>query len=183
MISDENIFSEFFALGGQLAPGDKEFIDCISGLDTPEKIGGYMSENFIYEAKDKAIDDSDLPWPYVTWKTKKGNCNNFSEFGAFVADYHSYRVYQAGIPFEGTSLKHLITIYLEDNGLSFTNNQIYINNAGHYFVNFDHIIEFMDIFKDSRCQLKINTKKIIVKCYQDREIKKLWLNNHLEKII
>lgn len=138
-----------------------------------------MSENFIYEERD----DSNIPEPYMIWKTKKGNCNNFSEFGAFVADYHDYKVYQAGIPFEGTSEKHLITIYVEDKGLSFTHNQNYINNAGHYFKNFDHILKFMEIFKDSECQLKIDTKKIIVKCYQDRKIKRLWLNGYPKKII
>jgi len=164
---------------GWLFPGDREFFECISGLDTPRKIGDYMSENFIYEKQS----DSDLYEPYITWKTKKGSCNNFSEFGAFVADYHGYRVYQVGMTFKETSDKHLITIYVEDKGLSFTHNQIYINNKGYFFHSLEHILKFMDINKDPECQLKIDTKKLIVKCYQDREIKRLWINDYPEKII
>lgn len=146
---------------GWIWPIDKKFIACIKELDTPRKIGEYMLENFIYEKPDTFS----FPDSYVTWKTKKGNCTSFSEFGAFVADYHGYKVYQIGISFKGTSMKHLLTAYVEDNGLSFTSNQEYYNNFGKGFNSLNQIVAFNEHFSDSEYQ-----KEYIIRCYQDREI-------------
>jgi len=74
---------------------DKEFMDCIYRLNTPKKIGAYMLENFVNRSKKGG---PTVRNPYGFWKIKKGNCVDFSEFGAFVATYHGYKVYQLGIP-------------------------------------------------------------------------------------
>lgn len=152
----------FFNFDGWVWPIDKKFIACIKELNNPRKIGLYMSKNFIFEEPHTFS----LPDPYMTWKTKKGNCNDFSEFGAFVADYHGYKVYQMGLSFKLISMKHLLTVYVENNGFSFTSNQEYFNNRGNYFNSSYEIMVFCDCFADSKHQIK----GYIVKCYQDRVI-------------
>jgi len=151
-----------FIFDGWFWPIDKKFIACIKELDTPKKISEHMSENFIYEK----IYTKSFPDPYKTWKTKKGNCTNFSEFGAFVANYHGYKVYQIGVTFKGIPpTKSLLTVYGEDNGMSFTHDQEYYNNFGNWFNSFAQIMDFIDHFTDSE-----KSKEYIVKCYQDRKI-------------
>lgn len=134
-----NIFSEFLTLDN-LTPSDKEFVDCISRLDTPKKIGAYMLENFVSYSKEGK---PDVRNPYRFWKIKRGNCVDFSEFGAFVANYHGYEVYQVGIFYEGISGKHLITIYVEGGGMSFTDNQYYFDNHGDWFNSFEEIKDLL----------------------------------------
>jgi len=127
---------------GSLSLVDKEFITCISGLDTPKKIGAYMLENFvkISYGKEGGSKANNLR---KFWKTKKGNCVNFSEFGAFVADYHGYTAYRMGMSYEGLSEKHVIAIYEEDGRMSFTDNQDYFDNNGNWFNSFEEIRDFL----------------------------------------
>lgn len=160
----ENILNEFLTLDGQSTPRDKEFIDCISKLDTPKKIGAYMLENFVF------YDEEGRPNvrnSYRFWKIKKGNCVDFSEFGAFVANHHGYKVYQMGIIHEGTAEKHLMTIYLEDGGMSFTNIQDYFDNYGNWFKSFEEIMNFLYI----NHPLGYQPKEFIIKSYENRIIK------------
>ena len=148
------------SFNGWVWPIDKEFIACIKELNTPKKISEYMSENFIH----KGAYTQSFADPYKTWKTKKGNCTNFSEFGAFVANYHGYKVYQIGIKSKETFMKHLLTVFVEDNGLSFTSNQDYYNNSGDWFNSLNEIVDFDKRANDWR------SKEYTIKCYQDRGI-------------
>lgn len=159
----ENIFSEFLTLDS-LTSIDKKFIACISKLDTPKKIGAYMLENFVSYNKEGR---PNVRNPYRFWKIKKGTCVDFSEFGAFVANYHGYKVYQMGIIHEGIPTKHLITIYVEDGGMSFTNNQDYFNNYGNWFNSFEEIKNFLYIYHPPGYQIK----EFIIKNYENRIIK------------
>lgn len=143
---------------------DKEFIACISGLDTPKKIGAYMLENFVFCDKEGR---PNVRNSYGFWKIKKGNCVDFSEFGAFVANHHGYKVYQMGIIHEGTPVKHLITIYVESGGMSFTTNQDYFNNYGNYFNDFEEIKNFLYINHPPGYRMK----EFIIKSYENRIIK------------
>jgi len=158
-----NIFSEFLTLDS-LTPIDKEFIACISRLDTPKKIGAYMLENLISYDKEG---EPNVRNPYRFWKIKKGTCVDFSEFGAFVANYHGYKVYQMGIIHERIPKKHLMTIYVEDGGMSFTNNQYYFNDHGNWFNSFEEILNFLCAHHPPG----LRPKEFIIKSYENRIIK------------
>lgn len=142
----------------------KEFIDCISGLDTPKKIGAYMLENFANHTKE---DKPNVRNSYGFWKIKKGNCVDFSEFGAFVANYHGYKVYQLGIIHEGIPAKHLITIYVKDGRMSFTSNQEYFDNYGNWFKSFEEIKYFLYIHHPPGYR----PKEYTINSYENRIIK------------
>jgi hypothetical protein len=114
-------------------PDDLEFITMIESLNTPEKIAEYMQNNFTYEAHPNYALD-----PYTLWKTEKGDCNDFDAFARFVANWHGYETYQIKIYYSGTFEKHLIAVYVEDCGLSFTDNWKY--HCG--FNSFREIVEF-----------------------------------------
>ena len=139
-------------------------MECISRLDTPRKVGAYMLENFISHTKEGK---PNVRNSYKFWKIKKGNCVDFSEFGAFVANYHGYKVYQMEIIHEGISADHLITIYLEDGGMSFINNQDYFNNYGNWFNSFEEIKYFL--YTNHPPGYK--PKEFIIKSYENRIIK------------
>lgn len=116
-------------------PDNGEFIACISELNTPEKIGDYMLENFEYE-----IHDWYTLSPYELWKTKKGDCDDFSAFGVFVADYHGYETWQIKI-YDNTWYKHYVAVYNEDMWYSITDNR-------NYYFGFDTFREIVDYVYD-----------------------------------
>ena len=122
-----------FDLDNFITPDDAEFIACIERLDTPQKIGDYMLENFIYEAHIFYAPD-----PYELWKLKKGDCNDFMTFGIFVANYHGYETYQLEISYKGTIYKHYIAVYEEDNYYSVTNDKYYYSD----FNTFGEIVKY-----------------------------------------
>ena len=93
-----------------LIPNDDEFLKDLEKLDTPQKIGDYMLRNFTYKAHKIYAPD-----PYILWKIKEGDCNDFSTFGIFVANYHGYKTWQIKIFYRGSIYKHWIAVYLEDN--------------------------------------------------------------------
>jgi len=95
-----------------------------------------MLENFANHTKEAK---PNIRNPYKFWKIRKGNCVDFSEFGAFVANHHGYKVYQVGISYEGIPNEHLITIYIEGGGMSFTDVQYYFDNHGKKFNNSEEI--------------------------------------------
>ena len=108
-----------YNLSNFVMPDDLEFLEVVETLDTPEKISDYMIENFTYE-----LHPTYAISPYVLWQTKKGDCNDFSTFGVFIADYHGYETYQIKINLKNTLYCHYIAVYNE--GLwSFTDNQYY----------------------------------------------------------
>ncbi|MBA7573780.1 hypothetical protein ES708_15578 [subsurface metagenome] len=105
-----------FKIDGWVWPEDDlDFMALVEELDTPQKISDYMMENFEYE-----LHNLWTPTPYFLWKRGKGDCNDFATFGIFIANYHSYETYQIIIKFKGQNIGHAIAIYVEDDGLSFT---------------------------------------------------------------
>ena len=130
--------SGIFNLNGWICPDDLEFIVLIEELDTPQKISTYMIDNFIYEKHDFWT-----PNPYFLWKRGKGDCNDFATFGIFVANYHGYETYSIIISYNNTSTKHMIAVYVEDDGMSFSDNKI--NScflSKHYFDSFKEIVYY-----------------------------------------
>lgn len=109
-----------FNLGSWTTPDDAEFIACIEKLDIPKKISDYMRQNFTYKAHMVYA-----PSPYEMWRDKKGDCNDMSTFGTFVANYHGYTTWQIKIFYKGTIHTHQIAIYDEDIWLSYTSLQRY----------------------------------------------------------
>lgn len=114
-------------------PDDINFINTIKELDTPEKICSYMKENFTYK-KNLFYN----PDPYTLWQTKKGDCNDFSTFATFVANYHGYETYQIKIYYQNSVFNHFLAIYKENGLYNFSTNRSY------YPVNYDN---FSDIVK------------------------------------
>lgn len=104
-----------FNLNGWVIPDDKDFLEVVESLDTPEKIVNYMYDNF--EVEMHAIYTPD---PYILWVTKKGDCNDFSTFAVFVANYHGYKTYQVTINNE-----HAIAIYKEEGKYTFSSSRKY----------------------------------------------------------
>jgi len=119
-------------LNNFVLPDDVEFLALIQELDTPEKIGDYMLNNFTYK-----FHNFYAPDPYILWQTKEGDCNDFATFGMFIANHHNHETYLIKI-FNETSLRHYIAVYVENNGFSITDNQYYYFG----FSNFKEIVNF-----------------------------------------
>jgi len=120
-------------------PNDVEFINTIETLNIPQKIGNYMRENFTYEAH-RFFSLT----PYELWSTQKGDCNDFSTFGTFVAHYHGYETYQIRI-IQDDGIIHWLGVYKE-NIYSFTDCQNYFPD----YETFREIVErnYLDKFAD-----------------------------------
>lgn len=135
-----------FNLNNFILPNDTEFIALVEELDTPQKIGDYMLDNFTYEFHNLYAPD-----PYSLWELKKGDCNDFVTFGIFVANYHGYKTYQIEI-FNNTAINHWIAVYVENNGFSITDNQYYFSgyptviNNELYFPNFDSFKQILKFY-------------------------------------
>ncbi len=121
-----------YNLNSFILPDDLEFIQTIEELDTPEKIGQYIYNNFTYEAHPYNVLS-----PYSMWKTKKGDCNDISTFAVFVANYHGYKTYQ--VFFYG-DINHAIAVFIEDGQYTYISDNKYypidfrenINNYNYY---------------------------------------------------
>ena len=116
--------STVYNLTAFIMPDDVEFIEIVKSLDTPEKIGNYMLENFEYDEK--------YIWktlsPYQLWDIRKGVCADFAKFGMFMANYHGYETYRVEIYYKGL-INHMIAVYKESNGYTFTSNRKYYEGA------------------------------------------------------
>lgn len=167
--------SKFFDFNGWLSPCDKEFIDCISKLDIPRKIGEYM-KNFICD--DRFSESND---PYIIWKTKKANCRGFSNFGAFVANYHGYKTYQMVILYERSSESFGISVYEEGGGMSFIAEQNYFDNHGKMFNGFQEITKCFSVLYPETDYAKI--KGYIISGHENGVIDRLWLNYDPKKYL
>lgn len=117
--------------GCGVIPDNGEFIACIGKLDTPEKIGDYMVKNFNYK-----IHDFYTLTPYELWSIQEGDCDDFSAFGVFAADYHGYETWQIKI-LDNTLFKHYVAVYNENIWYSITDNQ-------YYYFGFDDFREIVD---------------------------------------
>ena len=123
-----------FNLDGWITPSDDDFIACIEKLDTPQKIGDYMIENFTYQHHSIYAPD-----PYQLWLTKNGDCNDMSTFAIWVTNYHGYETYQIEIFYRGMQITHWVGVYDEGiPGYSITNNQYY----DCWFDNFKDIVDY-----------------------------------------
>jgi len=150
-----------FNLNGWIWPEDDlEFAKLISELNTPELIGNYMHKNFKYEAHKIYAPD-----PYTLWKTGKGDCNDFSTFGQFMAYRNGIEAYTILISFKGTFYNHMIAVYVEDYGKSFTDNRRYLNNNGFYFNSFREIVDY-----DTENYIGLRWTKYIVYDYNMEKI-------------
>jgi len=113
-----------YDLDNFVMPDDTEFMEVVKELNTPEKIGNYMLENFEYDEK--------YIWktlsPYQLWDIRKGVCADFAKFGMFIANYHGYETYRVEIYYKGL-INHMIAVYKESNGYTFTSNRKYYEGA------------------------------------------------------
>jgi len=141
-----------FNLNGWVIPDDTEFLALVQELDTPEKICQYMLDNFTYEIHDFYTLD-----PYELWQTQKGDCDDMSAFGCFVADYHNYETYQIKI-FDNTLFTHFVAVYDENIWYSITDCQ-------NYYFGFNTFREIVNHVCDIR--LKTWTKYIVYNYWND----------------
>ncbi|HUV84524.1 MAG TPA: hypothetical protein VMV86_02385 [Methanosarcinales archaeon] len=109
-----------FNLGGFVMPDDSEFLAVVESLNTPEKICEYMEENFIYK-----IHRFYAPDPYTLWKLGEGDCNDFSTFAVFIADWHGYETYQIFIIFKNTLMGHYLGVFVENEKYNYSSNKEY----------------------------------------------------------
>jgi len=135
-----------------VTPDDPEFLALVQELDNPSKISDYMLKNFTYEIHDFYTLD-----PYELWQTKKGDCDDMSVFGCYVADYHGYITYQIKI-YDNTLFQHFVAVYDENIWYSITDCQ-------DYYFGFDTFREIVDYVCDIR--LKTWTKYIVYDFWND----------------
>jgi len=109
-----------FDMNSFVMPDDIEFMQTVEILDTPEKIGNYMENNFEYQMNLFYTLN-----PYMLFKTKKGDCSDFAKFGMFIANFHGYETFLTKIYFKGSIYYHEIAIYKEDGKYNFSSNNIY----------------------------------------------------------
>jgi len=112
-----------YNLNSFVLPDDAEFLACIQELDNPEKIGDYMLENFTYETNSILLNPDQL------FIVKKGNCDDFSFFATFIANYHNYETYQILIEFPlniHDPQYHMIGVFKEGNYYNISENTLYI---------------------------------------------------------
>lgn len=98
-----------------VVPDDTEFIAIVASLDTPQKICDYLEENFTFK-----LSLYYAPSPYVFWLEKEGDCNDFADFGMWVANQNGWETYSVIIYFGGFS-SHALTIYVEDSLYNYQN--------------------------------------------------------------
>ena len=110
-----------YSLNIFVLPSDTEFCALVEKLDTPRKICRYMLYNFTFEPH------AGIPLtPYQLYILRKGDCDDFSNFAVFVANYHGYETYQIAISYENICYNHCLAIYKEDGKYNFSDNQTYI---------------------------------------------------------
>lgn len=115
---------------------DNSFYETILELNTPGKISQYMYNNFNYSYQPYGVKE-----PLELFITKKGDCNDFSNFAAFVGNYHGYTVYQVRLLKE--NINHWIAVFKVNNHFIYLNNQ-YLNIDKYEYI-YD-IIDFYSIF-------------------------------------
>lgn len=156
-----------FNLDGWIWPDDDEFIVCIEGLNTPRKISIYMLKNFTYE-----VHTISSPSPYILWKTGIGDCSDMATFGIFASNWHGGETYYIIIFYINDPVKHMIAVYVEDEGLSFSDNQthsFYLKET--YFDTFREIVEFdCEYYPDKKL------KSYIVYDYWDDVVEEVYKN-------
>ena len=135
-----------FNPGEYVIPEDGGFLAVINSLYTPEDISNYMLANFTYEAHGFTVQT-----PYELYLSKKGDCDEFSNFGVWVANFHGYETWQIQI-FDNSFYSHYVAVYNESIWLSITDNQYYFSG----FDDFKDIVEYVYYIRD-----KVWTKYIV----------------------
>jgi len=126
-----------YNLNNFVLPNDAEFLALIQELDTPQKICQYMLDNFESEIHL----NYDLT-PYELYINRKGDCNDFTAFALFIANYHGYETYQILMlfpkPIYLIDTWHTIPIFKENHCYTFSENQCYFNQC---YNSFDDIMQ------------------------------------------
>lgn len=115
-----------------VTPDDASFLAVVERLNTPQKICQYMLNNFETE---------EHPYvtltPYQLYITKKGDCDDFTAFAQFIANWHGYETYRIRILFAewvyGYYVYHMMPVFVEGNCLTFAENQYYFGYCNHSF--------------------------------------------------
>jgi hypothetical protein len=104
-------------------PDDAKFFAIVESLTTPKEIVQYMKNNFTFATYGYtyALD------PYTLWKTKKGDCDDFSNFATFIAHHHGYETWQITLIWDWHDIPHRIAVYKEGNSYSISGNLEYSN--------------------------------------------------------
>ena len=113
-----------FNLNYFVMPDDLEFLAAVESLDTPQKICEYMADNFEWELS---------LWhsysPYKMWllnkQNKTGDCNDYSCFAVFVANWHGYKTYQIGIFYKNYSIRHFLAVFVENDRYNYSSDAYY----------------------------------------------------------
>jgi len=115
-------------------PDDTEFLALIQELDTPEKIGNYMKDNFIYE-----LHLLNILTPYQLYIIKKGDCDDFANFSMFISNYHGYETFLIKIHYKNCAINHYLAIYKENGLYNFSDNQYY------FPINYDNFFNIVKL--------------------------------------
>lgn len=102
-------------------PNNIEFYELVMELDTPEKICNWLEEKIT-----PVLHILYAPSPYDFWKLKEGNCNDYADFGRWVAAQHGIETYGVRIVFKGI-IGHAMTIYVINGKYDYQNVALYKN--------------------------------------------------------
>lgn len=109
-------------------PSDNSSFDsCIDGLDTPEEICDYMSDNFTWSYPSSH--------PYDVWKHEHGICGSFANFGRYTARQNGYTAYRMDLCWVG--MCHAIAIYdmeQKEDEYDYSSSQYYYPIRAHTFM-------------------------------------------------
>ena len=140
-----------------VVPDDSDFNELVQEINTPEKISLYMLEHFKY-----VLNFLIAKSPYELYIKKEGDCNDFALFGQYIANENGYKTYKVRIYWCGTTTHHVITVYVEDSFLSFTDNLLY----------YSEYQEIRSIVDQSAINTRMVWKKYIVFDYDNNIIEK-----------
>jgi len=79
-----------------------------------------MQDNFTYKFQPYGVKT-----PLELYLSKIGDCNDFSNFGVYIANIHNYKTYQIRIVFNDSNIAHWLGVYQEENGLTYSSNKLY----------------------------------------------------------
>ena len=137
-----------------ILPDDSEFLALIQELENSEVICQYMKDNFSYK-----LNIFNPLNPYQLFLTKEGDCDDFSNFAVFFANWHGYGTWQIKIYHKYAVIKHFIAVYKENGKYNFSDGQYYIFREA---INFKKIVEY-----DCCLQRKNWTKYIVYDYWND----------------
>lgn len=116
----------WYDISNFVLPDDYEFLALIEKLSMPFWIAQYMQDNFEYEYCIYAKS------PYQLWKTKIGDCNDFSLFGTFIAHYNGWDTWQIRIICD--DFNHWLGVYRTEKEILYTYNEtLYTYTSNQYY--------------------------------------------------